>query len=291
MGLGTPGGGSSASSSRPATVVARPSVGRPGVPRSHFIQGLRSTDLAPPTSYSSGPSTLAVTYPMVIDTPPDLQDGKSPAVAMWINLLQQMVEAIQAEIGPFPTYDDGSGVPKVGLRRPNMPHGPGIPNETIVTSLKALLGQQTSQPGAGSGNSRAALCSSISGNGKPAGTLYGVQSIDVTRTDWTGEYTSTITNPFGFPVAIKLPIAWGYGLRPITMSGQVFGDSYLGRIAAIVDSQATGSPSTSVNYSVRYCASTARSPGTGGSFIPVVSAAPGLTARICIIYMMTEDDA
>lgn len=291
MPLGPPGGGSSASSSRPASVVARPSVGRPGIPRSHFIQGLRSTDLALPSSYTAGPSTLVVTYPMVIDTPPDLHDGKSPAVALWINLLQQMVEAIQAEIGPFPSYDDGSGVPKVGIKRPNMPHGPGIPNETIVTSLKGLLGQQTEQPGAGYGNSRAALCSSVAGNGKPAGTLYGVQSIDVTRTDWTSEYTSTITNPFGFPVSVKWPIAWAYGLKPASISGQTFGDYYLGKFAAIVESQAAGSPATSVDYSVRYCASTARSPGTGGAFIPSVAAAPGLTARVCIIYMMTEDDA
>lgn len=262
---------------RPKSPVQSRRVGSRGAPRSQVIQGLQSSDLAPPSLYDGASGALIPRYPISIDDVPDFQDNVSPAVGLWLNLLQQLVEAVQAEVGPLPS----------GIFRPHAPI-----NEEIVRTLKDLLGQQ-SDAALTQSKSRAGLCSAIAGNGKPAGTLYGVQRIQVTRTDWSGEYTSTVVNPFGYPPRLKLPIFWGYGRRPANESTPTFsyGDTGVCHIAGLVETQAAGSPSTSVNYTIRYCASTARSPGGSTSIIPGVRAAPGITADLCLIYMTTEDDA
>lgn len=244
----------------PPRPLARPAAtgGRP--------VGVRDT--SGDVAYATLGSALISSYPTALDTAPTLVDSASPMVAQWLNLLQSIIEAVQAEIGPIP----------VGMTRSNMPG-------SSVDTLQKLLGQQTDVTGLASGKSYAGLCSATTGNGKPAGTLYGVQKVRVTRSSWTQyvDYTTTITNPFGPAPSWKRPIAWGVPIQlPAGASFTTHFNSGAAKIVAGVDS--TSRSTTSETFTVRYAAVTSHSTAT--DFTPSGS----WTFDICLLYMTTEDD-
>lgn len=205
-------------------------------------------------------------YPAALDATPVLIDSQSPMVALWINLLQQMIEAVQAEVGPIPQ----------GMRRGSMPG-------RTVDTLQKLLGQQTDASAVPYTESYAALCSATTGNGKPAGTLYGVQKVRVTRSSWTDytDYTTTITNPFGVHPTFKRPIAWGVPIVTSANSMNWQMEHGPAKIVAEVDSISVSG--TTETFTVKYAGITSH---------PTTLTPTGTwTFDICILYMPTEDDA
>lgn len=226
-------------------------------------------------SYESVGNPILSAYPTVIDTSPNFADGLTPLTAQWINLLQQMLEAVQAEIGPIPP----------GITRRWMP-GP-LPANNVVDSLMKLMGQQTdiatiTDPQ----KSYAGLCSAVAGNGKPAGTLFGVQRVQVTRSSWTvTEYDVAFTNPFGRMPGNRRPIAWGYPHQRVSSGAS---DTFQTGPAKIVARVATFPLSgTTQTFNVKWAAATAFV-GTGLGLLP--ASGPSHTIDICLLYMCTDDD-
>ena len=255
---------------RPHVTLARPippprprsSVGRSGIAGAFPVAPFSVT----------GSATMSF-YPAVLDITPALVDKQSPMVALWINLLQSMVEAVEAEIGPFPS----------GIVRNHMP-------TQVVNSLQKLLGQQTDASAVSTNQSYAGLCSAVTGNSKPAGTLYGVQRVQVTRSSWTQatDYTATITNPFGRPPGWKRPIAWGYPRLPSSgVSMATLFATGPAKVVAMVNS--TSDSTTTTTYNMKWAAVTCDAGAAGANLTPTNG--PSYTMDICIMYLPTEQDA
>lgn len=218
--------------------------------------------------YDSAGSPIMAFYPTAIDSAPAMTDSQTPLVAMWVNLLQQMVEAVEAEIGPIP----------IGMQRSHMPG-------RQVDTLQKLLGQQTDAGAVPYTESYAGLCSAIDGNNKPTGTLYGVQKVRVTRSSWTQltDYTVDITNPFGPSPGFQTPIAWGVPIQPNGVSMNSVMMQGPSRIVAQVASMSySGSLGT---LHCQYAAQTVDPTNNNG--VPTGT----WTFDICVLYMPTEDDA
>lgn len=218
-----------------------------------------------PVFVASGQSLLA-RYPTAIDQAPVFVDGLTPLVAMWVALLQQLIETVEAEIGPIPD----------GIYRQHM----GAVGGSAVKSLMELLGRQTcTQPPYEVGSSNAALCTAVAGNGKPAGTLYGVQKARVTIGTTWDQSSVVLSNPFGINPSWRLPIAWGYPVQTGTSLADVLGNGP-SRIVARVELRNQGATCTDIDWTVAFAGAKADAGVVPG----------GYTMDVCIIYMPTEDD-
>lgn len=119
-----------------------------------------------------GPSavttTLVAQYPGAIDSMPAILDDVTPLSAQWYNHVQVMLEAIEAEVGPFP-----SGMQRFGFQ---------------VRTLLDMLGTSI-LPG---------LSTSRATTVAPAGRMYGVQQVHITQAAnlYAAVQSGTVAQPF-----------------------------------------------------------------------------------------------
>jgi len=206
----------------------------------------------------AGATSLVAQYPQAKDVMPTIADDVTPLSAQWTNYLGLLIEAIEAEIGPFPQ----------GMVRFGAP----------IRNLKDLLGTAV----------MSGLSASRSAGVNAQGKLFGVQQFHLTKLAslYALVATGSLSSPFAWPKSpAKQPLFFAITEAPASGNQDIIAGP------AIVRGNATWTTSTAIGYQYRgHTGAGAGSP----TWDPHVD--PGRSDQLIrmdalVFYMIPDEDA
>lgn len=207
------------------------------------------------------PTFLVAQYPGAKDLPPTIVDDETPLSAQWTNYLGLLIEAIEAEVGPFPQDMTRAGVP--------------------LRNLKDLLGTAVM-----------AGLSIPAGIGRAGpGRLYGVQQLRFRKlaTEYAIVESGTITAPFAWPrTPPKQPLFFAIPEAPAS------GVLDLLHGPTIVRGHAWWVNANTIGYEYRGIHTQTSDPGGVGKRDPHVASGRSdqlIDTYAVIFYMLPDEDA